>query len=73
MVPPPPTTSSMVAMATPMFAGFEPVVGLGCACERMKEIASKEPGTYFVFDARSHKVLASVDTRVGQSGMAKSA
>jgi len=41
---------------------IEPILGLGCAYERMKEIASKEPGPYFVFDAYSRKVLASADT-----------
>jgi hypothetical protein len=52
---------------------IEPVEGLGCAYERMKEIAAKERGPYFVFDAHSRKVLASVDTTARESDAAKSA
>jgi hypothetical protein len=51
---------------------IEPVEGLGCAYERMKEIAAKERGPYFILDAHSHKVLASVDT-TAKSNAAKSA
>ena len=52
---------------------IEPVEGLGCAYERMKEIAAKEPGPYFLFDPSSHRVLASVDTTAYQKPKAKSA
>jgi len=51
---------------------IEPVEGLGCAYERIKEIAAKERGPYFILDAHSHKVLASVDT-TAKSNAAKSA
>jgi len=39
----------------------------------MKEIAAKERGPYFIFDAQSHKVLASIDTTALKSDAAKSA
>jgi len=51
---------------------IEPVEGLGCAYERMKEISAKERGPYFILDAHSHKVLASVDT-TAKSNATKSA
>jgi hypothetical protein len=38
------------------------VEGLGVAYERMKEIAAKTHGPYFVFCSRTNKVVASVDT-----------
>jgi hypothetical protein len=41
---------------------LECVEGLGAAYECMKEIAAKSPGPYFVFCARTHRVLASIDT-----------
>jgi len=41
---------------------IEPIQGLGCAYERMKEIAAKERGPYFIFDANLHKALASIVT-----------
>jgi hypothetical protein len=40
----------------------ECVQGFEAAFWRMKTIAAKEPGPYFVFDTRSHEVLASIDT-----------
>jgi hypothetical protein len=52
---------------------IEPVEGLGCAYERMKEIAAKERGPYFIFEAHSHRVLASVDTTASKCDSAKSA
>jgi hypothetical protein len=41
---------------------LECVEGLGAAYERMKKIAAKSPGPYFVFCAQTHAVLASIDT-----------
>lgn len=41
---------------------IEPVEGLGPANERMKELAAKQPGPYFVFSVVSHSVVASLDT-----------
>jgi len=41
---------------------IESVEGLAAASERMKAIATKAPGPYFVFDARTRKVLDSIDT-----------
>jgi hypothetical protein len=47
----------------PLWVGS--VEGLGAAYERMKEIAAKTHGPYFVFCSRTNKVVASVDnTRV---------
>ncbi len=43
---------------------LEAVEGLGNAFERMKDLASEAPGSYFVFCTRTHQVLASVDTSV---------
>jgi hypothetical protein len=36
--------------------------GLGIAYQRMRELAAKFPGPYFVFCTRTHTVLASIDT-----------
>jgi hypothetical protein len=44
----------------------EAVDGLGDACDRMKELAAKSPGAYFVFSADAGRVLASVDTSRGE-------
>lgn len=44
----------------------EAVEGLGEACQKMKELAKKSPGAYFVFCPMSHSVLASIDTSVTQ-------
>jgi hypothetical protein len=41
---------------------IECVEGLATAVERMKEIAAEKPGPYFVFDAKSHQVLATINT-----------
>lgn len=43
---------------------LQAVEGLGNASDRMKEIASKHPGAYFVFWTTSHRVLDSIDTSV---------
>ncbi len=43
---------------------LEAVEGLGNAFERMKDLASEAPGSYFVFCTRTHQVMASVDTSV---------
>jgi hypothetical protein len=43
---------------------LERVHGLGCACERMKELAHKEPGSYFVFCSRTRRLLAYIDTTI---------
>jgi hypothetical protein len=43
-------------------AWIETVEGLGAACERMKALAARKPGPYFVFHALSHQVLGAVDT-----------
>ena len=40
------------------------VDGLGCAYERMKELARQEPGAYFVFCSRTRRVLAYIDTTI---------
>jgi len=52
---------------------IQAVEGLSCANERMKEIAAKQYGPYFIFDAHSHKVLASVDTTMRKADAMKSA
>ena len=38
------------------------VEGLAKAERRMKEIAAKDPGPYFVFSAYTHRVVAITDT-----------
>jgi len=40
----------------------EHVNGLGCAYERMKELAHEKPGSYFIFCPRTHRMLAHIDT-----------
>ena len=50
----------------------ERVHGLGCAYERMKELAHKEPGSYFVFCSRTHRKLAYIDTTVPKRNEKKS-
>jgi len=44
----------------------ERVDGLGCAYERMKELAHQEPGSYFVFCSRTRRVLACIDTTISE-------
>jgi 2-methylisocitrate lyase-like PEP mutase family enzyme len=41
---------------------IEAVGDLETSVERMKAIASEQPGAYFVFCVRTHAVVASVDT-----------
>lgn len=40
----------------------ECVEGLGAAVDRMKTLAARDPGPYFVFQVVGHQVLASIDT-----------
>jgi len=40
----------------------EAAEGLGFAFDRMKELATESPGPYFVFDTKSHKTLAFINT-----------
>jgi hypothetical protein len=42
------------------------IAGLGAAVARMKEYAKELPGSYFVFCASTHEILASIDTSVRQ-------
>lgn len=42
---------------------IEAVSGLENARKRLEEIAGRKPGLYFLFHARTHSVVASVDTR----------
>jgi hypothetical protein len=44
----------------------EVVDGLGCAFERIKELAAEKPAHYFVKSLNTHKVLASVDSTKGK-------
>jgi len=41
---------------------LEAVEELGIAFDRMKELAAESPGPYFVFDTKSHKTLAFINT-----------
>ena len=41
----------------------EGVEGLSAASERMREFAAHSPGPYFIYDASSHLIVASIDTR----------
>jgi hypothetical protein len=41
---------------------LEVVEGLEAARQRIKELANEKPGTYFLFDCSSQKVLVSIDT-----------
>jgi len=50
---------------------IEAVQGLGAANEQMKELAAKKPGPYFVFEAHTHMMLASVDTTLPEQRAAK--
>jgi len=43
---------------------IERVNGLGSAYERMKELAHKEAGSYFVFCSRTRRLLAHIDTTI---------
>jgi hypothetical protein len=57
---------------------IEAAAGLAGARERMKEIAARDPGEYFIFSQRTHAILARIDTRKTLScgygeGKAKSA
>jgi hypothetical protein len=45
---------------------MEVVDGLGCAFERMKELAAEKPAHYFVRSLNTHEVLASVDASKGK-------
>jgi len=53
-----------------VFSGFlekdakwlESIEGLGAATQRMFQLSVIQPGPYFVFDYKQHKVLASTDT-----------
>ena len=40
----------------------EAIEGLGNAVDRMHVFAAEKPDAYFVFDAHTHKVLATTDT-----------
>jgi len=42
---------------------LEFVVGLSAAQRRMKQIASENPGQYFLFSVQSRSLLAKVDSR----------
>ena len=46
---------------------IEAVEGLGAARGRMQQIASEEPGLYFLFTAHNRQVLAVLDTRKSAS------
>ena len=41
---------------------IEAVEGLSAARERMEQIATENPGKYFLFSASSHAILARVET-----------
>jgi hypothetical protein len=41
---------------------LEAVRGLSLAEQRMKQIAAKEPGAYFLFSVEAHKTFAHIDT-----------
>ena len=41
---------------------IEAIEGLGNAVDRMHIFAAEKPDSYFVFDARTHKVIATTDT-----------
>jgi len=47
---------------------LECIEGLDAATERMHEIATHRPGTYFVLNLRDHLVVAKTDTRSLASG-----
>ena len=40
----------------------ERVEGFEAAQERMEQVATENPDAYFIFDTRTHEVLARVDT-----------
>ena len=44
----------------------EAVAGLGAANDRMKELAAMSPGSYFVFDFSSGRILAHMDNSPGR-------
>lgn len=44
----------------------ERVDGLGCAYERMKELAHKEPGSYFLFYSRTRRKIAYINTTIAK-------
>jgi hypothetical protein len=50
---------------------LEAVSGLGNAQWRMKEIAAKSPGQYFVFSQECSSVVARTDTRKSASPSSK--
>jgi len=41
---------------------MDAVEEFGCAFERMRELATKKPGPYFVFCPSSRAVVATIDT-----------
>lgn len=45
------------------------VSGLGAANDRMKSLASKSPGPYFIFDPSIHRIVARMDNSVGQASL----
>ena len=56
-------SSKVMLTETPFWV--EVVDGLGCAFERIKELAAEKPAHYFVKSLNTHKVLASVDSTKG--------
>lgn len=46
---------------------IEVVSGLGAANDRLKQLAAKKPGPYFLFDPRQHAILARLDTSITQT------
>jgi hypothetical protein len=57
-------SSKVMLTETPFWV--EVVDGLGCAFERIKELAAEKPAHYFVKSLNTHKVLASVDSTKGK-------
>jgi hypothetical protein len=43
------------------------VAGLGAANDRMKSLAEKSPGPYFIFDPSIHRIVARTDNSVERS------
>lgn len=39
----------------------ESAAGLGAADEKMRELAAKTPGSYFIFDALNSEIIAKMD------------
>jgi hypothetical protein len=57
-------SSKVMLTETPFWV--EVVDGLGCAFERIKELAAEKPAYYFVKSLNMYKVLASVDSTKGK-------